>query len=148
MVLLYALLSYFLWACLHEYAHILAAKYTAGISEHSVRIYPHKHPRLGFVFASASYKPKRAPTDSEYALISFAPRFLNAVAVLIFPFCTQSLFLSIIVGGGLVDLVRGSFIFSPTSDIKRYCEGWGWDYLLTMALQLLGVCISALIYIG
>lgn len=148
MILIYALLSYLIWSYLHEYAHISMAEYCVGVREYSLKLYPHKHPKLGFVFASASYTLEREPSDYEDALISFAPRYLNALAVLFFPFCSESLFLSVLVGGGLVDLIRGSFIFCATSDIKRYCEGWKWDYLLTMAIQLLGVAISALLYLG
>jgi hypothetical protein len=148
MFLLYAILSYFLWAYIHEYAHLLTAKKLVGVKSYTMRIYPHTHPRLGLVFASVSYEFEKTMTKAEKTKISFAPRIPDAIALFLFPFTYNlDLFWIILVGGGLVDTIRGSFIFSPTSDIKRYCDGWGlhYPYIRTVQLSLVGLSLSLFI---
>ncbi len=149
MFVLYFVLSYFLWAYMHEYAHLLTAKRLVGVKSYTMRIYPHKHPRLGFVFASVSYESLRqSMTLDERAWISFAPRFVDALALIIFPYTYDlDIFWIILVGGGLVDTIRGSFIFSPTSDIKRYCDAWGLSYPHVRNAQLLLVGLSAVLFL-
>ena len=146
MFVLYAILSYFVWAYIHEYAHLLTAKKLVGVKSYTMRVYPHKHPRLGFVFASVSYEYARETmTENERAWISFAPRIPDALALIVFPFTADlDIFWIILVGGGLVDTIRGSFIFSPTSDIKRYCEGWDLKYepIRTAQLSLVGLSFT------
>ena len=148
MSILYAILSYFLWAYIHEYAHLLTAKKLVGVKSYTMRIYPHKHSRLGFVFASVSYEYARETmTENERAWISFAPRIPDALALIVFPLTHDlDIFWIILVGGGLVDTIRGSFIFSPTSDIKRYCDAWGLSYPLIRNAQLLLVGLSVLLF--
>ena len=149
MFVLYAILSYFMWAYIHEYAHLLTAKKLVGVKSYSMKIYPHKHPKLGFVFASVSYEyARQSMTLDQRAWISFAPRIPDAIAISIFPFLYDlDLFWIILVGGGLVDTIRGSFIFSPTSDIKRYCDSWGLSYPHVRNSQLLLVGLSASIFL-
>ena len=149
MFVLYAILSYFVWAYIHEYAHLLTAKKLVGVKSYKMRIYPHKHPRLGFVFASVSYEyEKEAITLDQRAWISFAPRILDAIALIVFPFTSElDLFWVILVAGGLVDTIRGSFIFSPTSDIKRYCDAWGLSYPQVRNAQLLLVGLSFTLFL-
>jgi hypothetical protein len=149
MFVLYAILSYFVWAYIHEYAHLLTAKKLVGVKSYKMRIYPHKHPRLGFVFASVSYEyEKEAITLDQRAWISFAPRILDAIALIVFPFTSElDLFWIILVAGGLVDTIRGSFIFSPTSDIKRYCDAWGLSYPQVRNAQLLLVGLSFTLFL-
>lgn len=149
MFVFYAVLSYFLWAYIHEYAHLLTAKKLVGVKSYTMRIYPHKHPRLGLVFASVSYEyQKETMTLDERAWISFAPRFTDAIALIVFPFTYDlDIFWIILVGGGLVDTIRGSFIFSPTSDIKRYCDAWGLSYPHVRNAQLLLVGLSTVLFL-
>ena len=149
----YAILSYFAWAYIHEYAHLIMAKRTIGVKSYTMRIYPHQHPTLGFVFASVSYEyEKDTISKHESALISFAPRIPDLLAILIFPATAEAnLFWIVMIGGGLIDMIRGSFIFSPTSDIKRYCDGWGLRYEDMRATQLslvaISLCLFGLIYL-
>ena len=149
MFVLYAILSYFVWAYIHEYAHLLTAKKLVGVKSYTMKIYPHKHPRLGFVFASVSYEyEKETITLDQRAWISFAPRIPDAIALIVLPFTYElDIFWIILVGGGLVDTIRGSFIFSPTSDIKRYCDAWGLSYPHVRNAQLLLVGLSASIFL-
>jgi len=149
MFILYAIMSYFAWAYIHEYAHLLIAKKLVGVKSYTMKIYPHKHPRNGFVFASVSYVwAKETITLDQRAWISFAPRIPDALALLIFPFTYNlDLFWIILIGGGLVDTIRGSFIFSPTSDIKRYCDAWGLSYPQVRNAQLLLVGLSVSIFL-
>ena len=149
MFVLYAVLSYFLWAYIHEYAHLLTAKKLVGVKSYTMRLYPHKHPRLGFVFASVSYEwAKETITLNQRAWISFAPRIPDAIALIVLPFTYDlDLFWIILVGGGLVDTIRGSFIFSPTSDIKRYCDACGLSYPFVRTLQLSLVGLSAVLFL-
>jgi hypothetical protein len=150
MFVLYAILSYFVWAYIHEYAHLLTAKKLVGVKSYTMRIYPHNHPRLGFVFASVSYEyEKETMTLDQRAWISFAPRIPDAIALILFPFTHDlDLFWIILVGGGLVDTIRGSFVFSPTSDIKRYSEAWGLETKHLTIIQLSCVALSGLIYLA
>jgi len=149
MFVLYAILSYFLWAYIHEFAHLLSSKKLVGVKLYTMRIYPHNHPRLGFVFASVSMVyAKESITLDQRAWISFAPRIPDAIALIVFPFTSDlDLFWIILVGGGLVDTIRGSFIFSPTSDIKRYCDAWGLSYPFVRTLQLSLVGLSAVLFL-
>jgi hypothetical protein len=149
MFVLYAILSYFLWAYIHECAHLLTAKKLVGVKSYTMRIYPHNHPRLGFVFASVSYEYERETiTLDQRAWISFAPRIPDAIALIVLPFTADlDLFWIILVGGGLVDTIRGSFIFSPTSDIKRYCDAWDLHYPFVCTLQLSLVGLSAVLFL-
>jgi hypothetical protein len=114
-----------------------------------MKLYPHKSETLGFVFASVSYVFKKQIISlEERAWISFAPRIPDAIAVIVFPFTYDlDLFWVILVGGGLVDTIRGSFIFSPTSDIKRYCDAWGLSYPQVRNAQLLLVGLSVSIFL-
>lgn len=149
MFVLFAILSYFVWAYIHEYAHLLTAKKLVGVKSYTMRIYPHNHPRLGFVFASVSYEyEKETITLDQMAWVCFAPRISDAIALIVFPFTYDlDLFWIILVGGGLVDTIRGSFIFSPTSDIKRYCDAWGLSYPHVRNAQLLLVGLSAVLFL-
>lgn len=149
MIILYPILSYFLWAYIHEYAHLYTAKKLVGVKSYTMRLYPHNHPTLGFVFASVSYEYERdSMSNNERAWISFAPRIPDAISLLIFPFTSElDWFWIILVGGGLVDTIRGSFIFSPTSDIKRYCDAWGKDYEDMRTVQLGLVLLSFNIFV-
>ncbi len=149
MFILYAIISYFVWAYIHEYAHLLTAKKLVGVKSYTMRIYPHNHPRLGFVFASVSYEyEKETITLDQRAWISFAPRIPDALALLIFPFTYDlDIFWIILVGGGLIDTIRGSFIFSPTSDIKRYCDSWGLNYPDVRNAQMLLVGLSFTLFL-
>lgn len=148
MIVLYAIFTYFLWAYLHEYAHLFVAKSITEVKSYTMRLYPHNHPRLGFVWASVSYEIEKTLTPQEQAKVCFAPRILDAIALLLFPFTADlDLFWVVVVGGGLVDTIRGSFVFSPTSDIKRYCEGWGLHYPHVRNAQLLLVGLSFTVFL-
>ena len=146
MFVLYSILTYFIWSYIHEYAHLLTAKKLVGVKSYTMKIYPHNHPRLGFVFASVNYEyEKESMSENERAWISFAPRIPDIISLVLFPFTSDlDLFWIILVGGGLVDTIRGSFTFSPTSDIKRYCEGWNLKYepIRTAQLSLVGLSFT------
>jgi hypothetical protein len=148
MFVLYAILTYFVWAYIHEYSHLLVAKHLIGVKSYTMRIYPHKHPKLGFVFASVSYEYETNLISlDQRAWVSFAPRVPDTIALIIFPFTHDlDLFWVILVGGGLVDMIRGSFVFSPTSDIKRYSQAWGLETKHLTIIQLSCVALSGLIY--
>jgi hypothetical protein len=150
MFVLYAVLTYFVWAYIHEYAHLYTAKKLVGVKSYTMRIYPHKHPTLGFVFASVSYEYETNLISlDQRAWISFAPRIPDAIALILFPFTHDlDLFWVILVGGGLVDTIRGSFVFSPTSDIKRYSKAWGLETKHLTIIQLSCVALSGLIYLA
>ena len=149
MFVLYSILTYFVWAYIHEYSHLLVARKLVGVKSYEMKLYPHKSETLGFVFASVSYVFKKQRISlEERARISFAPRIADSVAIIVFPFTSDlDLFWIILVGGGLVDTIRGSFIFSPTSDIKRYCDAWGLSYPHVRNAQLLLVGLSAVLFL-
>ena len=148
MFLLYAILTYVVWAYIHEYTHLLIAKKLVGVNSYTIKLYPHNHSVLGFVFASVSYQLKRNITSTERAKISFAPRIPDLFALILFPFTSNlDLFWIILIGGGLIDTIRGSFVFSPTSDIKKYCEAWELKISHVRTIQLSLVGLSLILFI-
>jgi len=124
-----AIAMYLAWAYLHELAHLHAARKIVGVKYHRIVPWPHWH--LGrFYWARVHYDYDRWPTAREQAWISFAPRYANLLAVVLFPLAS---FLpgwwfwtwSIAWGAGLVDLWSGSTGISKVHDLRRTAHGWG-----------------------
>lgn len=144
-IILYAIITYFVWAYIHEYAHLFALRNIRHVKSYSFRLYPHKHPQLGFVFASVSYDYDDDLDDKELAYVSFMPRIPDYIAVLILPlihmfFNNVPLFLTAILLGGYIDLLRGSYSRNETADIVRYCDGYNWILLNTTIFQII-ICL-------
>lgn len=120
---LFAVLCFSIWTNIHELAHVFAAKATVGLKWWRIKWWPHKHPRLGWVFASWTGRFKRRITHHERTIISYAPRIPDIFACVMLLFSALLpwpfiLFWLIFWGAGLVDMVTGSLGISPVSDIQ------------------------------
>lgn len=152
MIIIYLIITYFCWAYIHEYSHLFAMKRIRDVKSYNFRLYPHKHEELGFVFASVSYEYKPKLDEREWAYVSFAPRIADYVSVFIFIFLYMFLgelpqVLSVILLGGCIDLLRGSYIRNETADIVMYCEGWDWNVRKTQIFQINLALIPIVIFI-
>jgi len=117
----------------------------AEVKSYTIRLYPHKHPTLGFVWASVSYEYDETLTDREWAWVSFAPRFANALVL------PCALFLDIsttpwlfFLMGGIIDLIRGSTINRETADIRYYSKGFNIPLRSLISAQLVYALCSLL----
>lgn len=149
--------SFFSWAFLHELSHGMAVKkYNKDITV-SYKIYPHVEEGLGFVWASVSwiYPPGFKLTSNQKGWVSFAPRIIDIIGILItillsviLPHSSYKLYALILAGGSIFDLLWGSIGHSSTSDLQRYCKHWGWNVTWTRAIGIsigiLSIIISAL----
>lgn len=151
MFFIYLIIAYFVWAYIHEYCHLYALKQIRDVKSYNFRLYPHKHEELGFVFASVSYDYNVDLDEKEWAYVSFAPRIADYMSV--FTFLITYMFLgplpqifTVILLGGCIDLLRGSYIRNETSDIVRYCEGWDWDEQKTQIFQINLAMLPIVIY--
>ena len=115
--------TYFLWAAIHEYSHVIAYHLLYKVHSYSVKLYPHKH--LGsFRFAGYSVWLGDPETKENKWKTALAPRVMDLVACFFFPFCllfsgTVQLVLLTLVGGGLVDLFIGSLGIRKQSDLVK-----------------------------
>lgn len=143
-----AILSFFLWATIHELSHLLMAKVLVGATLVDLKVWPHTYNGT-FYWASIRYDRKREPTRLEDALIHLAPRIPGAAAAVAFPFTallpsSWCWFVGVVVGASLFDIGNGSVAWSDGSDGKRAAEAlrisawWirvvGWVAVITSAL--------------
>jgi hypothetical protein len=125
-ILLSAVPFFFAWASIHEVSHFLALKSMRKITNVEFKIYPHKIPGIGFVWASVSSDFLGADlTKKESILFSLAPRFMDILAVFMLPLSflfpllswMQALWM-VFWFCGIVDLFIGSLGSSPASDLR------------------------------
>jgi len=116
---------WFLWTVFHEASHAVAAKALLKARDFQFKLYPHMSRDNGFFFASASWTVlSTSRTDKKEAMVLLAPRVMNLVAVIAFPFLLLfsgpvAVAWAIFWGAGLVDLFVGSLGISKASDIRR-----------------------------
>lgn len=116
--LLAAFAAYCLWAAVHELSHALCAKAWAGAHSFQFRLWPHCC-GSGFRWASVRYVPTRKRTGCQRALSALAPRLPDAAAAVALPWLADlPLWISVLVGAGLVDLATGSIGRSSRSDLR------------------------------
>jgi len=125
---LFVVLTYFIWAYIHEYSHLSAIRHTIGISKYEIRIIPHKHEGR-FYWARITYKCIAHPTEYDLARIAFAPRVPAFVAALMFPIApllpdTVFWFWSVFFAGGIVDTITGSIGWNENSDLQKVARAW------------------------
>jgi tetrahydromethanopterin S-methyltransferase subunit E len=155
---LLALPAFFMWSALHELSHYLMARRYRTITEASFRLYPHVE-GSNFVFASVLWEHDGAPfTPAEDAAISFAPRILDLLAVILTPLATLmpepwlATSWCVLIGAGLVDLSYGSIGYTAASDLQRFAMGgghsvWvvriiGWALAVSSAALTVGLLIA------
>lgn len=138
----------FVWTCIHELAHLVAAKLIVGADLIEFRPWPHTGDK-GFRWGSVSWFWYREPTAKESAFVSLAPRIPNLVAALLLP---VSLLLpypwSWIVGGflgaGLVDFLNGSVGKSEHSDLRKASVRLQVSPWLLRVIGLVAILVSLL----
>ena len=120
---LLCIVTFFLWAAIHELSHLFAAKKLADALLIRMRLYPHMY-KDTLRFASVSWRPRKEYSDKAAAMISLAPRIPDLIAALVFPvgaffsgYVAVAWF--ILFGAGLVDLMRGSIGSSVYSDLMK-----------------------------
>lgn len=148
MIFIYAILTYFAWVYIHEYAHLMFLKRFVRVKRSTMRLYPHYHEALGFVFGSVSYDYDETLTDKEWAWVSFAPRIANALVLpLALIFGSTYTPLTIFLIGGIIDLLRGCLTGRESADIHRYSKGFKIPLKSLIACQLIyaSCCVLALI---
>ena len=114
---------FFLWVFLHEMSHILAVHGTIEGKRWQIKMCPYTSDKGSFRWAGYSYVSKRKPNSKELVMISLAPRIMNLVAVIAFPFGVFFSGLSAAIwfvfwGAGLVDFGIGSIGYSVDSDLR------------------------------
>lgn len=124
--------AFFAWSAIHELSHYVAAASIRRMMWAKFRIYPHVAPGIGFVWASVEYDYEGPNmTAREDAMVSIAPRVMDALAVVATPLAA---FLPepwmagtwvVMMGAGVVDLAVGSVGASPGSDLMRASHGFG-----------------------
>jgi hypothetical protein len=115
--------TFLLWAYLHELLHVVMADHQVGVKFWSINVIPHRY-KTGWRWASASMSYHRQPQGREQAWIMLAPRLVNILPALAFPFFSYmpvEVWPSWIVvfGGGLIDLWVGSWASKPFSDLQK-----------------------------
>jgi len=150
--------SYFLWTCLHELSHYFVLKMLRPITGAVFQLYPHKDASGTFVWASvtAAYAGDFL-SPKEEALRLLAPRFLDALAVVLLPLAgllvlpwLQGVWM-VFWGAGIVDLIVGSIGSTEISDLQRASKVLGWNpwilRVLGWTVAVLSVVVMILVFV-
>ena len=101
------------WTVVHEFAHLIAAKLTCGVSEWEMKIWPCKLDGAE-VGGYLKYVTIRPQTNYGRALVSLAPFIITTLACIALPILvvTKSVILLVIISAGWLDHVSGSIVSS------------------------------------
>lgn len=116
---------WFLWTFLHELSHAVFAKVLLKAKDFKYKLFPHIDENKKFLFASVSWMAtEENKNDTKEAIVLLAPKVMNVVAAIAFPFLLLlpmpfAMAWAILWGAGLVDLFVGSLGISSESDIRR-----------------------------
>ena len=120
---------FFVWATLHELSHAAVVSFFIRVKKFTFCLYPHK--RNGqLVFAYVSWEPEEEQvTWEQFAWVLFAPRWLNLLACIAFPFMflipgDWKVLWGIFWFGGLLDFANGSIGVGHMSDMATYASVW------------------------
>lgn len=141
-VVLAIILSFFLWATLHELFHALMIKKFIKEAKLNFKLYPHFE-NNNFVWASVSYSylTNLTPSDNQMGWVFFAPRIIDVIGCLLTIVLSTlvidgpyKLIYLILAGGSIVDLLVGSIGYSKQSDLQRYCKYWNLNPFIARAV--------------
>lgn len=127
------IVSFFLWASIHEVTHFLAVKHFRPNATGKFKLYPHRVKSSGrFVFAFASWEyTGKVLTNKENGWIYLAPRIPSLVGIIITILIsiflsagTLSYILLILTGGSAVDMFINSLGINERSDIQIVSRAW------------------------
>lgn len=120
--------SWFLWTALHELSHVVAARAFRKLTKVRFFLWPHMH-EGDFYFARVQFWWEEGGPlkPSEEVTMKLAPRLLNIVAAIAFPFVALfswpwNFAWAIGWGAGLIDFFVGSLGISPFSDLRMSAE--------------------------
>jgi len=109
--------AFFAWAAIHELSHALCARLWQDAHSFRFRLYPHRKGRR-FLWASVTYNIVAVAEEWQLAAKKLAPRLPDVCAAIALPWCAGApLWVSVLVGGGVVDLAVGSIGRSERSDL-------------------------------
>lgn len=120
---------FFLWNTLHELSHFLVLKIYLRSASAEFTLWPHKNEGKFYWGRVRYFYNGLPPTPPQQAWVSFAPRWLNMLALLCFPLGTLfgpwgALVWMTIWGGGIIDGLVGSMGINDHSDMPRYAKIW------------------------
>lgn len=150
LIIISALISYPLWTFLHEASHVLVASQMAPLKWVRWWLYPHRDEDGNFFFAKVQWLWDSQPKDDkwQWAALYSAPRVMNSVASLVFPFSflfeSPWCFIWMIVwGAGLIDFSVGSVGLREYSDLCRTATALELNPWVLRAAGLTSVALSA-----
>src|SRR5574343_1712300 len=120
-IILSLLFVYPLWVLIHEFSHIITAKALVGIIYWKIIPYPHRDENGTLWFARCFYYTKTSADKLSQAAIAWAPRIPGAIATILFPVAVylSNWELTILLAGGMIDMVVGSVGRNPESDLQK-----------------------------
>ena len=144
-------LTFYIWAWLHERAHVYVADRLIGVVHYHISLRPRRY-KGGIRWAEVSYYLWRTPTEREKLWIALAPRVPSAVGVLLAPagswLAVQGLLgpylllaWTVLLGGGVVDLITHSIGSHDRSDLQRAARYSG---LSPWLYRIVGMSVAAL----
>lgn len=145
---------FFLWSAIHEVSHWIAVKVTVPIKDTKFYLYPHKSSSGLFYWARVSWTyTGRRLTKKERAWVSFAPRWFDLLALVLFPLAYLfsswgALFWVAVWGGGIIDLINGSIDRSLGHDMRKYSKAWNinpWIFRIVGVVLALTSLVTGLI---
>lgn len=111
---------FLIWVSIHEYSHLLMAKWLVGVSEYKIWLLPHKM-NGNFYFGRVVFIPKKELTDRQEVLVLMAPRIMGLVALILFPLIGLHVppIVCLLLLGGLIDWFHGFMGGNKETDIDR-----------------------------
>ena len=129
------------WVVVHEFAHLIVAKLTCGVSEWEMKVWPCKLDGRK-VGGYVRYWAIKRQTKVGQALVSLAPFMVSTLACIILPIAvmTKSIVFVAIMLAGLIDQVGGSTVEAdPSWDLPSASKN------LNVPLWIMRVCSLSIV---
>lgn len=140
------MVSSFAWTIVHEFAHLIAAKLTCGVSKWDMKVLPCELDGVK-VSGYVRYHPMRKETNKGRALISLAPFIVSTLVCVALPVfaLTESVILFTIMSAGWIDHLKGSITESdPIWDLPSAAHSLKIPFWLIRICSLLIAVASAI----
>lgn len=117
--------TFFLWAAIHEGAHLLAARIAAPISSASMRLWPYRTDDGSWRWAESRWNWRDVPSLQAIGWVMLAPRLPNALGGMLLPGAAtlpetwMVVVWTVVWAGGVADLAVGSMGIGANSDLRR-----------------------------
>ena len=146
---------WFLWTVLHEVSHVAMARAFRKLERVKFWLWPHFDENNNFYFARVKFWWREGgPLNKwEMAAMKFAPRIMNLVAAICFPFLASfglpgMLFWGLFWGAGLVDFIVGSLGIRPQSDLRTGAEALGVNPMVFRVVGFFIILVSIMWGVG